>query len=206
MSLSFPLSLPSARGIAEVTIRRKSIVGESDSPFSGEQQVYVHPGAWWEAEVQLPPMKRADASDWIAFLTSLNGMEGTFLMGPDPVATTPRGTWAGTPLVNAAHAVGVTSIAMDGFSVGATGKNYDWIQYGSGSTRTLHIVVKDFVANGSGQATVEIWPRLKVALADNAPIVTSSPKGIWRLSSNEQQWTLKAAQMYGMTFACREAF
>jgi hypothetical protein len=208
MSLSFPLSLPSVRGLMGVTLRRRSIVGESDSPFDGSQQVYVHQGAWWEGEASLPPMSRADAADWIACLTSLNGMEGTFYMGPDPVSgVAPRGSWAGSPLVNGAHAVGVTSIAMDGFSSGATGKNYDWIQFGSGSSRTLHIVVKDFAANGSGVvASMEIWPRLKIALADNAAIVTSNPMGVFRLTSNDQEWTVQKAQKYGLHFAFKEAF
>ena len=203
MALSFPLTFPSNRVAASIQFRAVSTVGESRSPFTGESQVYVHAGEWFEADVQLPKMLRADAEDWIAgFLLALNGVHGTFLMG-DPSSIVPRGTWAGSPKVFGAHAAGVKTIAMDGFSAAATVKNGDWIQ--SGTTKRLHKVVKDATADGSGLLTLEVWPRTRDALADNDTFVTASPVGTWRLATNERNWSVERARIYGISFSCREA-
>lgn len=205
MTISYPISLPSARGPSRIIIRANSIVGVSQSPFTGEQEVYVHQGESWQAEVSLPPMHRADAEEWIgAFLLALNGREGTFLMG-DPVNTTPRGSWLGaSPLVNGASQSGKT-LAIDGLAAGATGKAGDWLQLGTGSSTHLHKLTAPFTANGSGQATLDIWPRLRAAPADNAAVTIASPKGLWRLTSNVREWSIDIAQIYGLNFSCVEA-
>jgi hypothetical protein len=83
MSMIYPLTLPSITGVREVTLRARSTVGVSESPYTAQQQVYVHQGEYFEADVLLPPMKGAAAAEWSSFLLSLNGREGTFLMG-DP--------------------------------------------------------------------------------------------------------------------------
>lgn len=204
MALSYPLTLPATRWPAEITIRARSVVGMSVSPFSQEQQVYVHQGECWMLSVVLQAMKRADAEKWVSMLLGLNGVEGTFLMG-EPVNTSPQGTWLGSPKVLGAHAIGVKSIAMDGFTAGATVKAGDWIQQSSGANSHLYKIVQDATADGSGLLTLEIWPRLRLALVDNETFVTSSPKGIWRLASNEREWSIRHAQIYGIAFDAMEA-
>src|SRR6187549_2995594 len=98
MTITFPLSLPNTTSETSVSIRARSVVGVSPSPFTGEQQVYRHPGQMFAAEVSLKPMRRADAEAWICWKLSLNGMEGTFLMG-DPLGAVPRGVATGSPVV-----------------------------------------------------------------------------------------------------------
>ena len=203
MALTFPLSLPSV-GLRTILFRARSVVGLSESPFTLEQQLYEHQGEGWGADVTLPKMRRPDAEPWVAFLLGLRGIAGTFLMG-DPVNTSPRGTWAGAPKVLGAHAARVATIAMDGFSAAATVKAGDWFQTGSGSLTHLHKVVQDATADGAGLLTLEIWPRTRAALADNDTFVTSSPKGLWRLTTNEREWSLELAQLYGIRFSCVEA-
>ncbi len=203
MAISFPLSAPNA-DIAEIDIHANSMVGESRSPFTMEEQVFVHQGEWWEADIVLPPMKRADAAEWIGTIVSLNGKQGTLLLG-DPLGTSPRGTWAGSPKVVGPLAAGLKSIPMDGFTAGATVKRGDWLHTGTGFTTHLHQIVKDGTADGSGLLTLEIWPRTRVALADNDTFTTSSAKGIWRLASNRRSWSLRQAQIYGIRFALVEA-
>jgi hypothetical protein len=204
MAFTFPLSLPSVGGIRSITLRVNSNDGLSQSPFTFEQEIQAGQGELLLADVELIPMRRAAAEEWVAFLMALRGRYGTLLMG-DPVNTSPRGTWAGTPLINGSHAIGARTLAIDGFTAGATGKAGDWMQFGSGATSQLRKVLQDFTANGSGQANVEIGPKLNAALSDDAPIVTSSPKGVWRLTSNERQWSIQVAQIYGLSFSCMEA-
>lgn len=204
MALTFPLNPPTVRGPRRVTIEPVSVIGVSESPFTFEQQVFVHQGERWGMEFEMGSLNRAEGEEWAAFITALNGREGTFLMG-DPLGTAPRGTWAGAPKVLGAHAAGVKSIAMDGFTGGATVKAGDWFQIGSGSSAHLHKIVQDATADGGGLATLEIWPRTRAALADNDTFVTSSAKGIWRLAENARRWTLEDVRIGGIVVAAIEA-
>lgn len=204
MAQSYPLALPEVGVFAEMGIHAGSVVGENRSNFTMEEQVYAHAGEWWEADVVLPSMGRSQAAAWIAFLVALNGREGYFTMG-DPVCTAPQGTWAGSPKALGAHAIGAKTIAMDGFTAAATVTGADWLQHGTGSTTHLHMCAKSAVADGSGLLTLEIWPRLRVALADNDTFVTSSPVGMWRLASNRRSWSLQQAMSWGLRFSVVEA-
>ena len=205
MTISYPLSLPSTRFAPGTGIRARSGAAVSESPFTGEQQVYVQQLEVWSAQLVLPPMTRADAEAWIAFLLALNGREGTFLFG-DPRNTTPQGTWAGSsPLVKGGSQTGKT-LAIDGLSAGATVKAGDWFQLGSGASSRLHKVTQDATANGSGEVTLDCWPRLRASPADNAALTIASPKGVFRLASNDLGWDFQPAQFYdGISFAAVEA-
>jgi hypothetical protein len=65
--------------------------------------------------------------------------------------------------------------------------------------------MQDATANGSGQATLEIWPGLRESLIDNTALVSTNAKGIWRLTSNVREWTLNIGQVYGLGIAAVEA-
>jgi len=205
MAISYPLSLPTAAGIAKVRLTANSIVGISSSPFTAKQQVYKYPGQFWEADITLPPMKRVDAEYWISFLLKLGGSYGTFLLG-DPNAATPRGVATGTPLVNGASQTG-QELVTDGWTTSTTGilKAGDYIQLGSASSAQLYKVLDDVNSNGSGQATLTIYPDLRSSPSDNATITVSNAKGVFRLSNGQQAWDINEASVYGITFPAREA-
>lgn len=204
MPISYPLTFPS-QCIRAVTIRARNVVGSSVSPFTGQQQVYKHPGQWWEMEVSMPPMRRADAEAVAAFLIKLNGSYGTFLLG-DPANTTPRGIGTGSPLVKGAGQTGDT-LLTDGWTAGVTGilRAGDWIQLGAASTARLHKVLDDVNSDGGGNATLTIWPDLRSSPADNAVITVNSAQGRWRLASNDTGYSIETGRLYGITFACVEA-
>lgn len=205
MAITYPLTLPSHTGIANISFRAVNTVGLSQSPFTYAQQVVAHSGQRWEADITLPSMSRANAEQWIAFLVSLRGHLGTFTLG-DPIGGTPRGSAGGTPLVNGANQVGGT-LAIDGCTASQTGwlKAGDYIQLGSGSTATLHKVLQDANSNGSGQVSLDIWPYIRSAPADDAAVTTSNTVGVFRLASNEQNWSINEASIFGLTFGAFEA-
>jgi hypothetical protein len=205
MAISYPLALPTTTGIAKVRISANNVVGVSQSPFTSKQQVYKFSGQFWEAEISLPPMKRADAEYWISFLLKLNGSYGTFLLG-DPNGATARGVATGTPLVKGASQTG-SELITDGWTPDTTGilKAGDYIQLGSGSSAKLHKVLDDVNSDSSGDATLTLWPDLRSAPSDNAAITVSGAKGLFRLSTNQQDWDVNEASIYGMTFPAREA-
>lgn len=203
MAISYPISLPAAFAAAQTTMRQNNTVGESSSPFTAEQQLYVHQGQWWEAEIQLPPMTRDDAEDCLGAFLSLRGKEGTMLL-PAP-NTAPRGVGGGTPLVDGASQTGLV-LAIKGGPLSTTNwlKAGDWIQLGSGSSTRLHKVLVNASTDGAGKTTLDIWPRLRSSPADSAAIVITNCKGLFQLSSNAQDYSIKPAMIYGYAFAARE--
>lgn len=204
MTISYPLSIPST-DIAKIKLVANNIVGISQSPFTAAQQVYKYSGQYWEADISLPPMKREVAEYWISFLLKLNGSYGTFLLG-DPIGATARGVATGTPLVNGGSQGGNT-LVTDGWTSGVTGilKAGDYIQLGSGSTAKLHKVLDDVNSDGSGNATLTIFPDIRTSPADNSAIVVTSAKGVFRLTSGQTMWDINEASIYGITFGAREA-
>jgi hypothetical protein len=204
MTISYPLNFPT-QCVRSITIRARSVVGMSASPFTGQQQVYKHPGQWWEAELTFPPMKRADAEEVAAFLLKLNGRFGTFLMG-DPVNTHPRGIGSGVPVVDGAGQTG-NQLNTKGWTPGITGilKAGDWVQLGTGQTTRLHKVLDDVDSDSNGEATLTLFPDLRSSPLDNAILTITNPKGIWRLSTNDIDYNIQTGQFYGITLACMEA-
>ena len=194
MAISYPLSTPTNETIQRVSFFARNTVAVSQSPFTYAQQVHKWQGQRWEADVTLPPMKRADAEEWISFLIKLKGSYGTFLLG-DPSAVTPRGTASsspGTPVVNGASQTGYL-------------KAGDYIQLGSGASAKFHKVLEDTDTDGSGNATLTIFPDLRSSPADDATVVVTNAKGVFRLSDNLINWNVDEASVYGITFGCAES-
>jgi hypothetical protein len=153
----------------------------------------------WTVEVDLPPMARATAEEWLAFLLSLRGKLGTFFWGPSGAEKVPRGTISGTPLVNGGSQTGKT-LASDGWS--GTVKKGDWFQVNHTDTVRLYKSMSDISAG----AALDIFPRLRTpAPADNAAMTFNSPVGLFRMAENGQGWDLNTAQHYGLKFKAMEA-
>jgi hypothetical protein len=208
MAETYPLSFPTHTGVASVEITATDVVAVSESPFTFSQQVVRHAGARWSASIRIPAVKRDDSEYWNAFLLRLRGRFGTFLLG-DPNAATPRGTAssnAGTPLVSGASQTG-NELDIDGLPASQTGylKAGDYIQLGSGSSARLYKVLQDADSNASGEATLNLWPDLRSSPSDNAPVVVSDAKGVFRLADNQAIWTINNAGFYSIAFTAVEA-
>lgn len=209
MAITYPLTFPTSVVIERINWQSKSLVSVSQSEFTGAQEVQVHGGGagWWEGVVSIAPLNTiAESDEWVSFLISLNGREGTFLMG-DPLKTAPRGTALGTPLVNGASQTGV-SLITDGWTASQTGVLLagDLIQVGTGSLSRLHMVKEDADADGSGNSTIEIFPNLRESPSDGSAITISSPVGKFRLSSDTSSWDITHPNITNLSFAILEAF
>jgi hypothetical protein len=187
------LALPTSIGIASITLSANNAVAISSSPFTFQQQIIRHAGQRWTASVSIPPVRRDLAEPWNAFLLALNGPVGTFLLG-DPNAKTPRGTATSATLTGTAGSSS-PSIAMTGTLLAG-----DYIQLGSGATATLHKVL----VNRSGNGTIEIWPALRSTVT-GATVTLTNTVGRFRLSSNQQSFSIDNASIYGISFDCVEA-
>jgi hypothetical protein len=90
MAISYPLSLPTTIGIANIELTATNAVAISRSQFTFAQQVHIYPGQMWSASVSLPPLRREFIEPWVSMLLALRGQAGTFLLG-DPNCKAPRG-------------------------------------------------------------------------------------------------------------------
>lgn len=193
MSISYPLSLPTSIGIAQITLSANNAVAISQSPFTFQQQVFQHPGQRWTASVSIPAIQRDLAEPWIAFLLSLNGPVGTFLLG-DPNGKAPRGTATSATITGSAGSSS-PSISMTGTLLAG-----DYLQIGSGATARLHKVLVD----RSGTGTIEIWPALRSSVT-SATVTLTNTVGRFRLQGSEQTFSIDDSSKYGISFDCVEA-
>ncbi|HUN99232.1 MAG TPA: hypothetical protein VMU69_23750, partial [Bradyrhizobium sp.] len=110
------VSLPSSPSPSDITLGMNDTVGEVVGAFDREQQEQLWPGGdWWDAQITLPPMPRAQAADWEGFLADLQGKLNVFQIG-DPRADIPLGTALGVPVVTGTGTwtcpSGVTSVIV----------------------------------------------------------------------------------------------
>jgi len=203
MAISYPLSLPTSIGIAQIELRATNAVAISRSPFTFQSQVHAYTGQSWQADVTLPSVRRDLAEDWVAWLISLKGQLGTFYLG-DPNAATPRGSArdSDTILVNGAVSSGNT-ISIDSAPASQTDylKAGDYLQVGT----QLFKVLTSVDTNGSGEATVDVWPDVRTSISDGAAVTVQNAKGLFRLSGNEQTFSINEASFYGITFGAVES-
>lgn len=206
MAITYPRALPTAMVIQQCVMKQQSVVSVSKSPFTGSEQVFAHAGKWWEANLSIALMERADAAATTAWFASMNGREKTCLFG-DPAAVAPRGTASsapGTPVVNGASQSGAALIC-DGAPNNATGYllEGDYVQLGSGATARLYMVLEDVNSDGSGNFTLNLWPHLRSSPDNDATLVVTSAQGVFRLRENLRQWQ-ESTVAYGLSFALTE--
>jgi hypothetical protein len=116
------------------------------------------------------------------------------------------GAWGPLPLVNGANQVG-SSLIIDNLNWSTVGvfDAGDYIQLGSGSTSTLHKVLTNTDSDAAGNATLDIFPAIRTAPANNASITVVNTMGRWRLDTDISQWEINNISSYGMQFNCVEA-
>lgn len=202
MALSFPLSLPTSIGRDSFTMRLQESVAVLRSPWTFATQIQEHTGQLWLLEASIPPCKRAQAAPWIAFIKALRGPVGTFLAG-DPWAKAPQGLATGSPKVNGGSQTGQTLLTK-GWTPSVTGilKADDYIQIG----QRLYSVTQDANSDGSGNATLEICPRIRESPADNTTIITTNTVGLFRLNTSEVPlYELDVDRLYSVSFTAVEA-
>lgn len=191
MALTYPLSLPTDSGIAAIKLSAANAVAVSRSPFTFATQVHAYDGEMWSASVTLPTYRKDLADPWVAFLLSLRGQYGTFLLG-DPDKAAPRGT-ATSATVSGLLGDRTVTVVMAGTLLAG-----DYIQLGSGAAARLHKVLVD----QSGSGNLEIWPALRADYSGSATLTDT--KGVFRLASNVTEWDINNASFYGIQFEAME--
>jgi len=179
MSISFPLFYPGVSGFASIEWIQDRVQAASQSPYTLAQQRFDHMGERWRAKVTLPAMQRENAAQWRAWVSAVSRSTGSFYLG-DPYEPTPRGLALGSPVVAGPDQTGRT-LGTTGWAASITGILLagDWVQIGT----RLHMIQVDCNSDASGNATLELFPRLTTAPNDGGTVVTNSPVGLFRISS-----------------------
>lgn len=191
---TYPLTMPTHTGIRNIDFTSFNSVAYERSPFTFAGQAQASAGQMWMANITLPPMRKADAEIWVAWLVSLRGQFGTFNLG-DPCAVSPNGT---------ATTMAITGSAGDNSATVATNGTLsagDWFSIQqAGSTFSLHKLTQDV---STGTSTAYFYPSLR-ASASGASCDLTYPKGTFRLASNETSWSVNEAAIYGISFSAME--
>lgn len=216
MAITYPLTMPTITGMSRISLRAINGTIVTRSPFTYKEQVQTFGAQRWEADISLPPMKRAAAETWIAWLMSLKGQRGTFYLG-DPTGYMPRGSARDADTI-AVFNDPATFVPQNDTMYFDTNKNSvtgylkagDYIQLGIGSdgTQHLHKVLQDVDTNENGGCEVVIWPNIRRAAhkADNyADIKVQNTTGIFRLGASVASWDINQAQTYGLNFTAVES-
>jgi hypothetical protein len=195
------ISLPTTPAApATIEFTATDIIAMSISPFTGQQQVQDWQQGWIEASVSYP-LTHVQAQAWIAFQMGLRGQANVFQLG-DPLASKPQGIATGTPVVSSGAQRGF-SLVTSGWTSGVTGILLpgDWLQIGYRLYRNILAANSD----GSGNATLSIWPSLRESPSSGDALIVNNTKGLFRLKTNARKWSETAARVYGLQFECREA-
>ena len=195
MAISYPLSFPNSSSIRSIDLTTRNAIAVSRSPFTYAEQVHSYSGQQWEATVTLKPMVRQAAEAWLAFLVSLRGQYGTFLLGDPGGYSLQSAAAPSSATITGSAGSGSLTVAMTGTITAG-----DYIQIGGSSSATLHKVLETKENNG----TLEVWPFLRVNHDSATSLVLTNPRGRFRLSSNETNWSLNELRHYGITFAAME--
>ena len=203
MAISYPLVIPKA-GITSInwTNSVASIVSRSPFTFQGQSQTY--PGQIRYAQVSVENRNREDAEEWVGFLNALNGCGGTFLMG-DPLGVIPRrGSTTGVTVRGSNQSGSTLLVNTTQINEVNWASRGDWLQIGAGSNSRLYKVTMPANTNGSGYASLEIWPRLRMSPTDGQAITMNNSKGLFRLSNGTFDYSEQDGCKYSLSFSCEE--
>lgn len=169
-------------GIQNINMSLRSAVSASSSPFTYNQQVYVHQGVVWMAEVTLPPLTRNEAKAVEGFLAGLRGGSATFKLGNPLHNTIGAGSISG--------AIGDTTVTAS-ISGAVVGDYFEFSDH-------LYIITS---INGSSYG---IMPPLRNT-ASSSTVDFTYPKGTWRLSTNEINFNIAVDGIHSFTLPIIEA-
>lgn len=231
MTITYPLLFPTTIGLTDSNFKMRTSVSMSESPFSLTQQIYNWQGERWEIDVALPLMKRAVAEEYKAFLASLKGKFGTFLIyvpssrenlgsfldtskqlvtisgdnlstiGGDEIWTS-----IGTPIAISGLA-GSKTLTISNLPQSANNvlKAGDYFHLGNNSGTRLYKILKNVNSNSNGEATLDIFPSLRRDIVFGETLELTQPRGLFRLSSNVIEFPSDYNNLFSISFSAVEA-
>ena len=192
MAGAFPISNASFQTMGIRSIQN-TIISKSQSGKKLSRQV---DGQRFGFTAKIITGKRSDIyGELMAFIMKQRSQKENFTIIP-PEIEDARGNETGTVLVNGVHAVGDTTIAMDGFAGNGAGrfKAGDFLKFASHDK--VYMVVAD-VTSSSNAATVTIEPPLTTALTDDSTVTYDNVPFTVHLTNDVQEFGAVGADASG---------
>ena len=192
MSGAFPISSAKFETLGIKSIQT-TIISKSDSGKRLARQV---DGQRWGFTASIITSTRSSVyGELMAFIIKQRSGKETFTIIP-PEIEDARGNETGTILVDGVHAVGDTTIDLDGFAGDGAGRFLagDFISFNSHSK--VYMIVAD-VTSSSNAATVTIEPPLTTALANNGAVTYDNVPFTVYLTSDLQEFGTAGADKDG---------
>ncbi len=162
MTGAFPISTSKFQTLG-IRSTQNTIISKS---ISGKKLARQVDNQRFSFTAQIITAKRSDVyGELMAFIIKQRSGKENFTIIP-PEIEDARGNVSGTVLVNGVHAVGDTTIDIDGMT--GTLKAGDFVKFASHTK--VYMVVADATADGSNEATITIEPPLITALTNNSAV------------------------------------
>jgi hypothetical protein len=181
------VTMPSTPNFIRSNFVLRRTVGSVASPYTGKVRTQEYDGVYWEATVNLPPMRRDVAKNWQSFLLELNGPVNHFKFA-DPDALLNQGTYNANDL-KAKDRINQGSIELDFSSTTQT------ITAPSNTTPFANAVVGDFIVvtgsanpenNGTHKITTKTNSYTVVVESESGGLVTEADKTGCTIKSNQK--------------------
>ena len=205
MSGAFPISSAKFESLGIRSIQNTII----SKTVSGKKLARQIDNQRWAFTIRIVTATRSDVyGELMAFIVKQRSGKENFTIIP-PEVEDARGNETGTVLVNGVHAVGDTTIAMDGHNNDGTHKfmTGDFLKFASHNK--VYMVVAD-VTSSSNASTVTIEPPLLTALANDSTVTYDNVPFTVHLTNDIQEFgvvgTAKdGALLYQFEFDVEEA-
>lgn len=171
------------------------------SELTGTIQTLELPGTRWQGMMAFSNLVDEKAHTLRGFLASLRGQSGRFYL-PAFDKRIPSGTALGSPQVKGVNQTGST-LAIDGCTANQAAflKAGDYFQVGD----ELKIMTANAATDSAGETTLNFAPVLRTSPADNAAIITATPKLVAALADqNQVRWSQQPGAFYAMAVSFLE--
>lgn len=194
------ITLPNCPPTRSASIRLISFAVDQSPAHGGPQTRVLRMGDRFAAEfVTYPALYDGEGRVFLSRL--LRGMTDTVLVGvPEPGM---RAQDYGTPQISTAGAFG-QSIQVKGLGAGRVVPEGKFLSIVTGGQRFLYQVTGQVTADGSGNATLPIYPMLRRQPQVNDLVELSAPKMQGYVQGNEYQWEVAKSKRIGFVFSVQE--
>lgn len=194
------VTMPSSPVPAAIEWKPKQPAQVNRSEFTSRRRVTILAAApRWYAKVTLPPIVgEAAVLAWRAFVVDCEGPANSFHLiacEKDQIA-------------------GVSPVVLGGGQSGRALNTAGWGAAGTKLRRGQFVTINeqlltltaDVDADGSGHATIQFKPYLRIVPADGAPLVVTRPYALMSMSNDDTGWAVGIGQQYQISFDCEESF
>tara|TARA_R100001509_G_scaffold165164_1_gene145522 strand:- start:402 stop:1274 length:873 start_codon:yes stop_codon:yes gene_type:complete len=177
------LTMPTTPNFLSSEFELVRSIGQTVSPFTGQQKTQEFDNVFWRANVVLPPMNRSTAVNWQSFLSRLKGSTNVFKF-TDPDALTNTGTYDADDLKANAR-ISNTNVALT-FS-GST--------ITAGASTFANAIVGDYIViTGANNEANNGTHKITTVTSNTIVVVDSTLTGETGTSGCKVQQNIKGAQ------------